>query len=352
MHAGSQRASETTIVIVCPDTNIKLWAGRTREAALGGGKSAILQLASAWARAGNHVTIAGQYVVDGEGDGVSVRRIERAAGRYDVAVYVSGSLGHFDVPGVHDIHGACRILWQNGPGALSRLPEPRPDWFVVPARFLARRGIDEWGYPSERVVCIPGEAVTRRLAPDAVVDRHESAIVYASAPFKGLDNAVEVVRRVRPDHPGVSLDVYGSAALHGDHIEATPRGSFPDWVRFHDSVPQSEVEASMPKYGAMLYVTSWVDGFSLATAEALAGGVIVIATAHGSQAEFILHGWNGLLVSSDDGNEPDLAEGERLLRLYLADPAAFRDMRARAASSVPTWDEQAARWMRIWRSAV
>jgi hypothetical protein len=40
-----------SVVVVCPDTNIRLWSGRVLESAMGGGKSSILQLAEAWARA-------------------------------------------------------------------------------------------------------------------------------------------------------------------------------------------------------------------------------------------------------------------------------------------------------------
>src|SRR5437867_1335311 len=71
-------------IIVCPDSNIKLWATRTKDAAIGGGKSAILQLAKAWARAGSDVTVAGRIVVEGQAEGISLVNIERVLGSFDV----------------------------------------------------------------------------------------------------------------------------------------------------------------------------------------------------------------------------------------------------------------------------
>jgi glycosyltransferase involved in cell wall biosynthesis len=105
----------------------------------------------------------------------------------------------------------------------------------------------------------------------------------------------------------------------------------------------------MAGYGLMLYLTEWVDGFSLSTAEAMAAGVVVIATAHGANADFVRHGWNGFLVRSD-GGRPDLAAAESIARSYLRDPKGFEPLRARAMASVPTWDEQAAAWREVWRT--
>jgi glycosyltransferase involved in cell wall biosynthesis len=344
------RAHLESIVIVCPDTHISLWPTRLTEAATGGGKSAILRLAMAWARAGHPVTIAGAAVVEGEIEGVSVRELSRAAGTYDVAVYVTGLLGHFEHPAINGIRADVRLLWQNPPQKVAFPPGPPPDWIIVPARFLAQRGGYEWGYPPERIVVIPGEAVARRLDPSSAGARDERALIYASHPHKGLREAIEVIGKVRHDYP-LRLDVYGSRRLWDDRDRSLPEGQYPRWVHFKGDVPPQEVASVMARYGVMLYVTSILDAFSSATAEALAAGVIVIASAQGSNAEFIRHGWNGFLVSSNESLVPDLARAEHLLRCYLEHPKHFAAMRQRAIDSVPTWDEQAAQWRQVWRSS-
>lgn len=338
-----------SIVIVCPDTHITLWPTRLAEAATGGGKSAILRLAMAWARAGHPVTIAGAAVVEGEIDGVTVRELSRAAGTYDVAIYVTGLLGHFEHPAIKRIQADRRLLWQNPPQKVAFPPGKLPDWIIVPARFLAQRGAYEWGYPPERIVVIPGEGVSRKLDPRSTVARNEMAAIYASHPDKGLREAIEVVRRVRRDYP-LRLDVYGSRRLWNDSDRAIPEGHYPEWVHFKGDVPPLQMASVMAQYGVMLYVTSILDSFCPAVSEALAAGVIVIASAHGANGEFIRHGWNGFLVPSNESLVPDLAQAEHLLQCYLAHPEQFSAMRLRAINSVPTWDEQAAQWRQVWRS--
>jgi glycosyltransferase involved in cell wall biosynthesis len=337
-----------SIVIVCPDTNVRLWAGRAAETATGGGKSSILRLAQAWARAGHPVTVAAGAARGGSADGVAVAPLADAAGDYDVAIYVTGSYGHFRDPEVAAIRAARRLFWQNGPGQ-AELPPGRVDWYVMPAKFLARRAADEWGYPGDRVVVVPGEAVTRRRTPSDTAARDPFAAVYASHPFKGLREAIDVLGRLRGEFPALRLDVFGSERLWGDDAEASAREAPPEWVRSHGEVAPGAVEEKMAGYGLMLYLTEWVDGFSLSTAEAMAAGVVVIATAHGANADFVRHGWNGFLVRSD-GGRPDLAAAESIARSYLRDPKGFEPLRARAMASVPTWDEQAAAWREVWRT--
>jgi glycosyltransferase involved in cell wall biosynthesis len=340
-----------SIIVVCPDTNIKLWATRTRDAAIGGGKSAILQLAKAWARAGSDVTIAGRLVIEERAEGITLVNIERVSGSFDVGIYVTGSLQHFDVEGIALVDSRIRLLWINSPNQIAPPPGRLPDLYVAPARFLARRAIDEWGFAADRVVVIPGESAMASPARDGAT-RDPLSVVYASHPFKGLGHAVELVSRVRPDYPELRLDVYGSAALWGDDLTSADASGYPEWVSIKGGVAQEDVAQAMASHGVMLYITTWRDGFSLATAEALAGGVIVIATDHGANAEFIRHGWNGFLVSVNERHEPDLDQAERLLRHYLARPGALEDMRKRAADSVPSWDEQAAQWERAWQGIV
>jgi glycosyltransferase involved in cell wall biosynthesis len=340
---------EESIVIVCPDTNIRLWSTAVADGAIRGGKSAILQLAAAWARSGHAVTIFGGLVREGVEDGVRVLPLSRAGGHFDVAVYVTGSLRHFDLPPVAEVTAGRRLLWMNAPDRVAPPPGKTPDWFIAPARFLARRAVDEWGLPASRIVVIPGEAVTRRREPPAEDRRDPWAAVFASHPVKGLRNTVTVLDRARSERPEIRLDVFGSADLWTRPPEDWIPGGPHPWIRLRGDVPQRDVEDGMRDYGFMLYLTDWLDGFSLATAQALASGVLVIATAHGSNAEFIRHGWNGLLVRAAEG-QPDLSQAEHLLGEYLRSPRSVEGLRRRAMASVPTWDEQATQWEEVWRS--
>lgn len=333
------------IAVVCPDTNVKLWSGRLDEAGTGGGKMALLRLAGAWAQRGHRVTVAGMSVEESRRRRLRFCSIASAAGRYDVCVYVTGSLRHFEVAEIEAIAGRVSILWINGPGRIAP-PQAGVDWYVAPARFMARRAIDEWGFPPARVVVIPGESVAARRRLPRRRDHHR--FVYASHPMKGLGNAIEVLRRVREKFPAVELDVYGSVALWGDDLHPEREESVPDWVRLKGMVPHKQMAAAMSRYGVMPYLTGVVDGFTSVGAEAAAAGVIFMASDHGACAEFVRHGWNGLLVRVEDG-QPDLDQAEQLLCAYLTDPASFEGLRRRAAASVATWEEQAAQWEALFQ---
>lgn len=341
-------AMPKTIVIVCPDRNIKLWPNRIEEAAMGGGKSAILQLARAWARLGYSVTIAGAFVEEGEAQRVRTVPIENASGHYDAMIFVTGSLGHFRVPGIEGISGNKALFWMNAPLKMEPPETHAIDYFIAPAQFMARRAIDEWGYPSRKVVVIRGEGVSgKRRRTLFGSSRNPYSFIYASHPFKGLNNALVVLDGFKGRYPEILFDVYGGATLYGDDQTEISLDHFPPWAVAKGTIPQADVETRMSQYGAMLYLTHYLDGFSLATSEALASGVLVIATAQGANAELISHGWNGFLVGTR-GEQPNLDEAKEILAEYFASPSSFDFIRRNAAASVPTWDEQAAQWEKVW----
>lgn len=224
------------------------------------------------------------------------------------------------------------------------------DCYIAPAQFMARRAVDEWGYPSRKVVVIRGEGVSSKRRRSLFgSSRKPYSFIYASHPFKGLNNALIVLDSFKARYPDILFDVYGGATLYGDDQEEISLDHFPPWAKASGSIPQAEVESRMSQYGAMLYLTHYLDGFSLATSEALASGVLVIATALGANAELISHGWNGFLVGTKDG-QPNLDEAKEILGEYFANPSSFDLIRRNATASVPTWDEQAVQWEQLWSS--
>ncbi len=331
------------VAVLCPDTNIELAVDAPRRHAIRGGKSAIVQLAAAWARAGHRVVVHAGRARRGAEGSFAVRSLDECEGRHDVAVWVTGALGHFRDERLRRVDARVHVFWINGPHRVEPPLHVALDWCVAPARFLARRAIDAWGLPAERTVVIPGEAVRTRVGPSASAAREALAGVYASHPDKGLREALAVLARCRTQGMDATLDAFGTPAFWS----AADPPALPAWARAAGDAAEDDLAARMRGYGFMPYFTSWLDGFSTATAEAMAAGVIVFATAHGSNAEFVRHGWNGFLVRALDG-QPDLGQAEHLLASYLRAPERFEAVRANAMREVPTWDEQAAAWERTW----
>src|SRR6185436_5295797 len=120
-----------------------------------------------WARGGSEVTIAGRLVIEEQAEGITLLNIERVSGSFDVGIYVTGSIGHFEVDGIGLVDSKIRLLWINSPNQIAPPPGRPPDLVVAPARFLARRAIDEWGFPPDRVVVIPGESAFASAAGES-----------------------------------------------------------------------------------------------------------------------------------------------------------------------------------------
>lgn len=334
------------IAILCPDTNVELSHDALQKNAVRGGKAAILHLAWAWVRAGHEVVLFGGRVKPGNAGRFSVWSLDQCGGEYDVAIYVTGSLAHFRVKEFRKIQSKVNIFWINGPGYAEEPQVPHLDWIVAPSQFLARRAVDEWGLPPERIVVIRGEAVRERveLVSDRIT-RDPYRGFFASHPDKGLSPIVRTLEVIRKKGFPVTLDLFGSEKLWG-----LPEGSlsrFPSWVQPLKDIPQDQINTKLKGYGFMPYFVEWEDGFSLATAEAMAEGVLVFASGHGSNAELIRHGWNGYLVTVRKG-KPDYDQAERLLLAYMKNPEPYERVRIHAQQSIPTWDEQAVQWSELW----
>lgn len=335
------------IIVYCPDQNIRLSIGRLASQPTGGGKAAILRLAAAWADMGHQVTVACALAEEGQKGGLRVTSTPPEAQENDVAIFVTGARGHFggwEEPGKKAWR---KIFWINGPNRVQP-PQLELDWVVAPSHFLALRAVAEWGFPPEKVVTVRGEAASPRLRQPREDERNHWRGIFASHPTKGLAFAIELMERLRPTFPQLELDVYGSERLWGDNKQISPR-TFPPGVRYRGELPSEELCSQMHRYGFMPYLSPIIDGFSSATAEAMAAGLVVFASAHGSNAELIAHGWNGFLVPMRE-EKPDLEIAERLLYRYASNPYAFAGIRQQAAQSIPTWEEQARQWREVWRS--
>jgi polysaccharide pyruvyl transferase CsaB len=335
-----------SVAIYCPDTNIPLSLQALGSKAVRGGKAAILQTAKALARKGAEVTVFGAAVEPGIADGVTLLPLEACAGFHDVAIFTTGAEGHFRQPAAQRLEAHIRVFWVSGPVKVE--PPPGPiHWIVAPAAFIAERGVRQWGFPAPNTVVIRGEAVPARLETAALLTRERNPLrgVFLSHPAKGLDSILAVLQRLREKGFPVELDVYGSVAFWQE--EPSLLRSSPSWVQLRGELPQQDTVRFLSQYGFMPYFVRWEDGYSLATAEAMAAGVVVFVSAHGSNREFVADGFTGIHVPML-GAEPDTGAAERALERYFRNPEAYEPMRLASARAVATWDERANEWLELF----
>lgn len=334
------------VVLYCPDENIRLSVDRLETLPTGGGKSAILRLGYSWAELGHQVIIACALATPGKKGRLAIADFPVESVPGDVAVFVTGSRGHFQGWWEAASHAAVKIFWINGPNRVTP-PPTKLDWIVAPAQFLAQKAIVEWGFPAEKVVVIRGESADPCGGLARLQRRNPYQGIFLSHPAKGLDQALFLFEKMRVRFPQIRLHVLGSERLWGDQkmVEYRP---LPQGALFLGEKPPLAVSRLLPGYGFLLYLSPVIDGFSSATAEAMAAGLIVFAAAHGSNAELISHGQNGFLIPLKQGL-PDLEVAERLLGAYLQNPEAWNPLRAAASKQIPSWRSQAVLWRKLWR---
>jgi FkbM family methyltransferase len=163
-------------------------------------------------------------------------------------------------------------------------------------------------------------------------------IVGQLTPWKGQDDAIRVVARVREQHPGARLLIVGSAKF----VSRETRYDNESYVtRLQRLVDAEDLAGSVRFLGEredveellheldLLLVPSWEEPFGRVVVEALASGVPVAATNTGGPAEILTHGEDGLLLPP---RRPELWAEEvgRLLSRPEARAAMVRRGQARA----------------------
>ena len=61
------------------------------------------------------MTVFAGRVRRGEAGTLAMRPLDEVEGRYDVAVYVTGALGHFREPRLERARAKVNLFWLNGP---------------------------------------------------------------------------------------------------------------------------------------------------------------------------------------------------------------------------------------------
>lgn len=331
---------KATIALYCPDTNLPIGIGLPANAATRGGKAAIVHWAKALANRGFEITVFAGKPERQNQTHLSIRGLDECEGVFDVVIFHTGQMLHFDQPQASRLDSRLRVLWLSGPARVAP-PNGPLDVVVAPSEYVRDLAQNQWGLPAVPFQVIRGEAVTRKLPQRLIrtADRDPFLGVYLSPPEKGFDHIFTVLDRLHKKGLRFSLAVFGNQAFWGD----VSRFSKIPWLKFMGDVPQEKMQETLLRCGFMPYFVAWADGFSLATAEAMSAGVVAFASAHGSNADFVDHGRTGFLVPIT-GGKPDLGEAEALLEQYLLRPEGFLPIRLAASQAVPTWQERAVEW--------
>jgi glycosyltransferase involved in cell wall biosynthesis len=229
------------------------------------------------------------------------------------------------------------------------------DEILVLSRFSAEQVAELDGDAPARTTVAPGGSDLARFRPprDAAEAAADAAALGLPAdgvplvvsvrrlvPRMGLADLVEAVRRLREGREGGGgLRVRAAIAGEGSEREPLERAvraaGLAGEVRLLGRVPDEKLPALYRAASAFVLPTRSLEGFGLATVEALASGLPVVATDVGATAE-LLEGVEGCALVPPGAPEALAAELSRLLH----DPVR----RARAGAAARTQAERLGDW--------
>jgi colanic acid/amylovoran biosynthesis glycosyltransferase len=207
-------------------------------------------------------------------------------------------------------------VWLRGHGVdlSARLREPQwvdayqryvaADGIIVPSQY-ARLALTAIGLPKEKIFIVryPVELPPRRSQPTGPGIRCVAVgrLVEKKAPLLVL----EAFRRARRVNPHLTLDWVGNGPLLGRVREYVTDHQLRDVVRLHRAKPHDRTLALLRSADILLHhaVTGPdgdMEGQPLAVLEAMAAGLVVIATRHAGIPEIVTNGVTGCLVPERD----------------------------------------------------
>jgi len=183
--------------------------------------------------------------------------------------------------------------------------EPIPK--VVIARWLYEQGL-KLGVPADEMIHIPNgidHSRYRILRP--IENRHPRvAMLYHWTPIKGAEDGIKALELARKRFPSLQTVLFGRF----------PRPkTLPGWIEYHYDPPQEELVDSIYNGSSIYLCPSWVEGWHLPPAEAMACGCAVVSTDIGGVRDYAEHGVTALLSPPKD---PE-ALAENVIRLLEDD---------------------------------
>jgi glycosyltransferase involved in cell wall biosynthesis len=198
----------------------------------------------------------------------------------------------------------------------------------------------EVGFPASKIAVLPeGFAEETIMYSEALTQWPQTAnrfrMVYLGRldNSKGVDVAIKATNEIIRQNAGVEvgLDVIGTGS--SDYLQALQRLvsslSLTHSVRFLGFMEHRQALRQLETYDLLLFPSLWVEPFGNVVGEAMARGVIVVASDQGGPAEIITHGVTGLLVEPGSA----LAMAEAVSTLIRNDIPSMR-MRLAALETI------------------
>lgn len=162
----------------------------------------------------------------------------------------------------------------------------------------------------------PYREARARHTDDHDSDKLRLVFVGTLVPHKGPHTIIEALTHLREDEPDVpvSLTILGKG--HPPYEERlrrlAQRGQLETHVTFHEPIPRSELPDFLAQFDVLVQPSIYAEPQARISQEAMAAGLVLVATPTGGTREILEHNRNGLEFEPEDAEE--LATQIRRLR--------------------------------------
>lgn len=340
---------EYSVTFFCPDSHLTYDLKTVEEKGVGGGVTARIRLAHAFADLGHKVTIynncPGRQIIQN----VQYLPVDLAS-QIESDVFIAGTSGDgLDLSGLVEIDlcAKLKILMAHGVDPPDGVSLGDFDYIYALSNFVRDRIVSMWEVPANKVFTTHrGITEDYYYLPEGKSPKRDPfGIVYASHPSKGMASAIKILDILRRDEPRFSLHIYGGYQLWGDkeeHIDTGPN------LICHGLIGQRALAYELQRYCYALHIQDRKEPFGISLIEAMRAGCIVLASSVGAFPEIIQSGHNGFLINGRSSDELTHKEVSQII-LDLARNEDLNELiRTNAISSPHSWRTIAETWEGHW----
>lgn len=330
------------------------------ERPLGGTETAIIQVAKQLSERGHEVEVFTSHPnpPDSHPRYSPIKAIDRAQ-PMDLFVFVKEWM-----PSLFRVPAKAKLYWTGDSfdqyvnfGLGDRRVIERIDRFLAVSHWQARALSERSGFSFEKARVI-GNGVDLSQFSGAET-RERKRLIYASAPYRGLDLVPPLYSELKKKHPDLELHVFAGLSIYdgmtpfqGPEQEqfeklTTVLRSLPD-CHVHGNIKQTELAREFMKSSILFYPNTFIETSCMTAMEAMAAGAIVVTSNLGALPETI--GDTGVLIDgqpgSGDYNRAFVAAVDRLLLDSESFETLSRRARARAEAEF-SWGRVADRFEKV-----
>jgi glycosyltransferase involved in cell wall biosynthesis len=329
------------ILFFNPDTNLVYDGSTPDRRGFGGGKTAVVRVATALAELGHTVEVACNCGRPSQVAGVSYTPWqdfgEARRRRRRLTVLVTTADLDLTVFQPHRRDGR-RVVWLHGVSPVKGLREVEPHRLAAVSRFVADTFSSRDHLPASLISVVQNGYWPPNFAGEWP-PRDLYSLAFTSHWAKGLAAAVEIQQRLAAADSRFRLDVYGGPELWGGtagegKIEAPG-------VTYHGLVDQRQLARRLMSHGFLLGISSIPEAAPLSNIDAMAAGCVVITNNIGGIPEYVTDGDDGVVLEGGPGDSGFVDVAVAAVAGLAADPVRFARLSGAARQRPRPWSETA-----------